>query len=131
MVMKSNIQDDPRTFKTIGAAMTVHRELGCGFLEPVYQGALSIEFKDADIPFEKEKEFPIFYKGSLLSKKYVVDFVCFGSVIVEVKALSHLSGVEESQVINYLKVSELNVGLLINFGERSLDYKRIVFNQKS
>jgi len=119
---------DGQTYAIIGAAMTVHRELGCGFLEAVYQEALEREFQLQNIPYEREKLLPILYRGEPLNTLYQADFVCFGSVVVELKALSELAGREESQVINYLKASGLHKALLINFGTTSLQHKRLVYN---
>lgn len=127
--MKSaDIKNDERTYKIIGAAMEVHKELGCGFLEPVYQEALDIEFENQEIPYKAQSVIEISYKGTILEKKYQPDFVCFNELIVEIKALEKLSGIEESQIINYLKATEFTVGLLINFGSKSLEYKRYVYN---
>ena len=124
--MSNLTQRDRRTYHIIGAAMEVHRQLGCGFLEPVYQEALALELKNCDVPYSRELRFPVSYKGYSLSTLYRPDFVCFDSVIVEVKALSRLSSVEESQVINYLKVTGYHTGLLLNFGTRSLQQRRFV-----
>jgi GxxExxY protein len=110
--------------------MEVHRELGCGFLEAVYQEALEKEFKDQSVPYEAQPIVPIFYKGKVLNKTYQPDFICFNEVVVEIKALSDLSGLEEAQMINYLKTTRLSVGLLINFGSASLEYKRFVYNHQ-
>ena len=107
--------------------MEVHRELGCGFLEPVYQEALAVEFKMQGIPYKKQQVIGIMYKGKPLEKKYQPDFLCYDEVIVEIKALSGLSGNEEAQVINYLKATGLEIGLLLNFGTKSLEHKRFVF----
>ena len=123
--MTQKEKGDPRTYAIIGAAIEVHRYLGCGFLEPVYQDALQIELVRQGIPFDREVELPVFYRRERLSASYRADFICFDSVIVEVKALSRLSGVEEAQPINYLKASKLEVGLLLNFGAPSLEYKRL------
>jgi len=125
--MKNLTENDPRTFAIIGAAMEVHRLLGCGFLEPVYQAALMLEFTKREIPFNKEVELPVFYKEVLLKTPYKVDFICFDKIVVELKALGRLSGTEEAQVINYLKASSNEIGLLLNFGSRSLEYKRFIF----
>lgn len=115
---------DPRTFAIIGAAMDVHRHLGSGFLEPVYQEALAIEFATQGLPFDREVELPVFYKQQQLNTVYRADFVCFDSVVVEVKALSKIAGPEEAQIINYLKATDYEIGLLLNFGGASLEYKR-------
>ena len=124
------MEKDPRTFAIIGAAIEVHRELGAGFLEAVYQEAVARELAKREIPFRAEVELPVFYKGERLSSSYRADFVCFDSIIVEVKALGQLTGIEESQLINYLKASGHSVGLLLNFGARSLQHKRLVLSPK-
>ncbi len=122
---------DPETYAILGAAMTVHSELGRGFLEAVYQEALGLELQARSVPYEREKELPVYYRDQKLHTFYKADFVCYGSIIVELKALSELSAKEEAQVINYLKVSGLNRALLINFGAPRLQYKRFVFNLRS
>ena len=119
---------DPQTYAIIGAAMAVHGELGNGFLEAVYQEALECEFQLRRIPYEREKQLLVYYRGNALNAYYQADFVCFESVIVELKALQQISGNEEAQLINYLKAAGLNRGLLINFGAKSLQYRRFVFN---
>lgn len=121
---------DPRTYEIIGAAIEVHQVLGAGFLEAVYQEALSIEFTLRKIPFQKEVDLQIHYKERILLSSYRVDFLCYESVIVELKALSQLTGKEESQIINYLKATGLETGLLLNFGANSLEYKRFIFKDK-
>jgi GxxExxY protein len=120
---------DVETFAIIGAAMEVHRELKHGMLEAVYQDALEMEFRLRGIPFEREKLLQVHYKGQLLRSCYKADFVCFGSVIVECKALSQIGGVEEAQVINYLRITALERAVLLNFGTSSLQYRRLVFSQ--
>jgi GxxExxY protein len=131
VLTQSATEKDPRTFAIIGAAMEVHKQLGCGFLEPVYQEAFSIELSKRSIPFQREVKLPVYYKGQLLSTSYCPDFICFDSVVVELKALAHLSGVEEAQVINYLKATGYEVGLLLNFGSRSLQHRRLVFSKSA
>lgn len=120
---------DERTYRIIGCAMEVHKELGCGFLEAVYQEALAREFTEKGVPFESQPAIRIEYKGKLLDKAYQPDFICFNEIIVEIKALAKMTGVEEAQLINYLKASRLQIGLLINFGSMSLEYKRFIYNQ--
>jgi GxxExxY protein len=119
---------DKKTYSIIGAAMEVHTELGSGFLEAVYQEALEREFREQAIPFKSQPTVQILYKGKPLGKTYQPDFVCFDKILVELKALSNLTGMEQSQIINYLKATGLKVGLLINFGSKSLEHKRFVYN---
>jgi len=113
-------------FLIIGACMEIHKTLGCGFLEPVYQEALTYEFTQQNIPFQREKVLTITYKNIELERKYVADFVCFDKIIIELKALSQLVSEHESQVLNYLKATGYRLGLLVNFGEKSLRYKRLI-----
>jgi GxxExxY protein len=110
-----------------GAAIEVHKELGPGFLEAVYQKALEIELQSRGIPFESQKSLPILYKGRLLKKEYIADLVCYGKIIVELKSIKELSEKEEAQTLNYLKATGLRLGLLINFGSHGqLERKRLV-----
>jgi len=117
---------DPETYAIIGAAMEVHRVLGCGFAESAYQEALAIELRQRSIPFQREAALEIQYKRQKLSTAYRADFICFDRVIVELKALAKLGPVEDAQLMNYLKVSGVPVGLLLNFGARSLESRRMV-----
>ena len=112
------------TEKVIGAAIEVHKTLGSGFLEYVYQEALCYELRLRKISFESQKELDIRYKDFLVPKKYTPDFLVEDSVIVEIKANSGLTDIDEAQLLNYLKASNKRVGLLINFGTRSLEFKR-------
>ncbi len=114
------------SYKIIGAAMEVHSQLGNGFLEAVYQEALALEFEELKIPYKREQILQIYYKKQLLSKHYEADFTCYDKIIIELKARNELNGVDESQVINYLKATGYSLGILINFGAESLEYKRLV-----
>lgn len=122
------VQKDPQTYAIIGAAMEVHNQLGCGFLEAVYQEAMEVELNARGIPVEREVNLPISYKGTRLSCSYRADFICFNEIVVEIKALSRLTTVETSQVLNYLKATNFLRGLLLNFGEPKLQYERLVRN---
>jgi GxxExxY protein len=106
--------------------MRVHSELGPGFLEAVYREALELEFLSKGIPFVKEPRFPVHYRGQLLHSSYRADFVCFGSLLVECKALKRLTTTEESQAINYLRAAALQRAILLNFGGPQLEWKRMV-----
>jgi GxxExxY protein len=125
------MENDPRTYSIIGAAMEVHRHLGCGFFEPVYQEALELELTARGVPFRRQVELPVRYKGVLLETYYIADLICYDVVVVELKALSRLSGVEEAQVINYLKATGHEIGLLLNFGRASLEFKRFILSRSS
>ena len=114
------------SYDIIGACMEVHKELGCGFLEAVYQEALELVFLEINIPYKKEKELTINFKGKKLIKTYLADFVCYEKIILELKSVAEISNIHEAQVFNYLKVTGYKLGLLVNFGEKSLTYKRIV-----
>ena len=115
---------DIRTHEIIGAAMEVHRTVGPGHLEAVYQECLEIELKLRDIPFISQPRLEIFYKEQKLKKYYVPDFIVYNEVVVEIKAEQFLSKVDEAQLINSLVISRHNTGLLLNFGEESLRYRR-------
>jgi GxxExxY protein len=117
---------DPETYAVIGAAMEVHRELGFGLLECPYKDALELELKARGVPFCREVEVPVFYKGQRLRSYYVADFVCFERLIVEAKAIKTLTDVDRAQTINYLKATGYERAVLLNFGAPSLQYERIV-----
>ena len=117
---------DVETYQIIGAAMEVHRTLGPGFLEPAYQAAMEVELGLRGVPFTREVEVPIYYKGMPLGVRYRADFICYGSVLVELKSLDRLSVREEAQIIHYLAASRIGRGLLINFGAPHLQYRRFV-----
>jgi len=119
-------------YAVIGAAMEVYNILGSGFLEAVYQEALEIEFTERGVPFEPQKELRITFKERYLKKSYTADFFVFGKVIVEIKAIDHLTSHDEAQLLNYLKSTGCKVGVLINFGAASkLEWKRRVWTTQS
>jgi GxxExxY protein len=113
-------------YNIIGCAMEVHSELGNGFLEPVYQEALSVVLTEERIQHEREKLLEINFRGAVLNKKYIADFVCCNNIILELKALDAIHPDHLAQVINYLKVTGYKLGLIINFGAKSLQYKRVI-----
>jgi GxxExxY protein len=117
---------DPDTFAIIGAAMDVHSVLGNGFLEAVYQDALEQEFVIRSIPYQREQAIPVLYKSHPLSTLYRADFVCFGKIIVELKAIRKLTENEDAQVLHYLKATGLDRALLFNFATPRLEHKRFV-----
>lgn len=118
---------DPESRAVIGAAMEVHRQLGSGFLESVYQEALALEFTARGIPFRREVPLTILYKDSILATQFKSDFICYKDLIVELKALSvEIGGIERAQVINYLKATGYQRALIINFGLPSLRFERLV-----
>ena len=118
--------DDRATFDIIGAAMAVHGELGCGFVESVYCAAFAFELQDRGISFRREVRLPIEYRGRVLPVSFRVDFICHDDVLVEVKALHALGPIEHAQAINYLKAAKCRRGLVLNFGSTSLQFKRVV-----
>jgi GxxExxY protein len=126
-VMRADF-DDPQTYKIIGAAMAVHRQLGCGFLEAVSREALTIELQERGIPFVREVRLPVRYRNRLLPVFYTVDFICFDEVLVEVKALHAVGPTEVGQLINYLRIARRRRGLLLNFGATSLEHQRLVLD---
>lgn len=127
--IEGSAKKDPRTYALIGAAMEVHRQLGCGFLEGVYHEAYALELTSRDILYRREIDLPVFYKDRKLNIFYRADFICYDNIIVELKALAKLGKVEEAQIINYLKATGNEVGLLINFGAASLEYRRFAFSK--
>jgi GxxExxY protein len=125
------MQGDPDTYRILGAAIAVHQELGPGFLEAVYQEALTIELGLRKVPATPQPELKISYKGTPLKTFYRADFVCFNSVVVELKAVDALTEKDVAQLLNCLKATGLRRGLLINFGARSLQHRRLVFGPKA
>ena len=114
------------SYRIIGSCMKVHQVLGCGFLESVYQEALSKQFNEDGIPFEKEKLINVYFNDLKLNKYFKADFLCFGKIIVELKAIPFVQENNLFQIKNYLKSTNLKLGLLVNFGEKSLTYKRVL-----
>ena len=114
------------SYKRIGRCMEVHNQLGKGFLELVYKDALEYEFRQTNIPYEREKEYIVNYKGTILPHKFYADFIVFDKIILEVKGISGLTDEHIAQTMNYVKVSGLHLGLLVNFGQQSLVSKRII-----
>ena len=112
-------------YKIVGCAMKVHKTLGPGFIESVYETALKLELATQGIFFESQKEYPVIYLGQEI-KKFYCDLVVENKIIVELKAVRKLGDIERAQVINYLKVTELQLGILINFGEKSLVSERLI-----
>jgi len=127
MGMRSDF-DDPQTYKIIGAAMAVHRALGCGFLEAVSREAFAIELEHQRIPFVREARLEVTYRNHVLPVFYRVDFICYGEILVELKALNTIGPNEVAQLINYLRVAHRTRGLVLNFGAASLQHKRIVLD---
>ena len=121
-----NIIFQEESYNIIRACISVHKELGCGFLEAVYQEALAIEFRNYGIPFNQEMSLDIYFRNIKLNKKYIADFICYDKIILELKAISKITTEHEAQVLNYLKATGLKLGILINFGQISLTYKRLV-----
>jgi GxxExxY protein len=117
-------------FNIVGAAMEVHKVLGPGFLEAVYQEVLAIEFKLRNIPFIEFPNLKIDFKGYTLKKEYIPDYLCYDEIIVEIKAISKCGPNEEAQIINALKASKKSVGVLFNFGEKSLYWQRYINTKK-
>ena len=114
------------SYEIVGAIIAVHKELGCGYLERVYQDALEYEFKMRKIPHEREKSIQVMYKGHPLGEQYRADFVCYGKIIVELKAVEELSSIHRAQVLNYLKATGFRLGILVNFGEQMARIERLL-----
>ena len=117
---------EKETYKIIGACMSVHKALGAGFLESVYQEALEKEFTIQEIPFVRHQKLNIIFNGEKLKKYFVTDFVCYDKIVLELKAVSFLRQDDERQLLNYLKATSMEVGLLANFGQKSLVWKRMI-----
>ena len=114
------------SYLIIGACMRVHKELGGGFLEAVYHEALEKELSKSNIPYESQKKLSLFYGGERLKKFYKADFLCYEKIVLEIKAVDYLNQNMQNTLFNYLKATKMKLGLLVNFGKRSLEYKRIL-----
>ena len=114
------------SYKITGALYAVHRELGPGLLEKIYQEALEKELRLQGIPYEREKSFDVYYKGGRLENKYIADYVCYNKIVVELKAVDNLLPIHTAQVINYLAITGYKLGLLVNFNTRVIKPERIV-----
>lgn len=118
------------TYRILGACFEVYKEKGCGFLEAVYQECLEIEFRLQGIPYESQKMLSLSYKGQPLTQRYKVDFVCFGKIILEIKAADHVTDKDRSQTLNYLNATGFEVGLLINFGHHpKIEHERFALTR--
>lgn len=126
----NNLLFKEESYKIIGAAMEVHRLLGCGFVEAIYQEALEKELALREIPFEREKELTVSYKGNTLTKTFKADFVCYNKIILELKAVRAFTDEHYAQIYNYLRASGMDLGILINFGTASIEYERVPASKK-
>jgi len=126
-IKQDNFPYKNETDLIINAAIEVHKDLGCGFLEIVYKDALSIEFESRGYFYQREKHYPIYYKDVLLPHSFYADFVVFDTVVLEIKSKSGIANEDLAQTINYLKCSECSVGLILNFGKPTLEIRRVVF----
>ena len=130
LIVKNQYVESGLTGDIIGAAMEVPRELGPGFLESVYDEALAVELTQRRMKFERQKELPVFYKEKCI-KRFICDFFIDDKVIVEVKAIKAVNEIDRVQLTSYLKASGIEIGLLLNFGEKSLCFKRMIYSRKN
>lgn len=130
LIVKNQYVESGLTGDIIGAAMEVHRELGPGFLESIYEEALAVELTRRKINFERQKQLPVFYKKDCI-KTFVCDLVVENKVVVEIKAIKVLSDIDKIQLTSYLKASGIEIGLLLNFGEKSLSFKRMIYSKNN
>jgi GxxExxY protein len=124
--MEEKILFREESYKIIGACMKVHRILGTGFLEAVYEEAIAKEFAKENIPFERQVKLNIFYEEQKMDKFYKADFICYDKIILEIKTVKFVPDAFQAQLKNYLAATKKELGILINFGEPSLTYKRII-----
>ncbi|WP_424495030.1 GxxExxY protein [Salinimicrobium sp. GXAS 041] len=126
MPAQDKILDKEQSYKIIGACMKIHRALGPGFLEAVYEEALAKEFVNLHLPYKKQVKLNIFYEDQKLNKFYIADFICYEKIILEIKSVKHIPVAFYSQLNNYLTATKKELGILINFGTPSLTYKRVI-----
>ena len=126
MSSETNILYKDESYRIIGACMKVHRELGAGFLESIYEEALKKEFFNSGIPFNNQVKLNVYYNGEKLNKFYKADFICYDKIILEIKSVSQVPNIFYSQIKNYLTATKKELGMLVNFGQSSLTYKRII-----
>ena len=117
---------EEESYAIIGTCIEVHKKLGNSFCEDVYNEVLEKEFTKRNIPFERQKELPIYYDKTLLAKRFTADFVCFDKIILDLKFVKNNFDKEKVQVIQYLKATQFKLGFIINFGEKSLVWKRLI-----
>jgi GxxExxY protein len=122
----SKLLFEEESYKIIGTCMMVHKSLGAGFLESVYHEALEKEFETQQVKFDSKRKVQVYYNEVALKKYFIADFICFDKIVVEIKATTFLHKDTEAQTINYLKSTNYPVGLLINFGQPSLTWKRFI-----
>ena len=122
----NNIVYKDESYAIIGAAMEVYNQLGSGFVEKVYQDALEIEFELRGIPYKREEHLPVFYKGRQIKHDFFVDFICYDKIVIECKAVSEILDIHKIQTLNYIKINNLKLGIIINFSNQSFEYRRIV-----
>ena len=130
--MRRDLLYKEEVYELVGAAIEVHKELGPGFLESVYEEAMVLESNKRQIPHQTQVRIPVCYKGQKLSKEFIADYVGFGKIVVEFKCIPKLTNVEEAQIIHYLKATGMHVGLLINFGSHGkLEWKRYIRTERN
>ncbi|SHF90597.1 GxxExxY protein [Salegentibacter echinorum] len=131
MGVENKILFKEESYQIIGACMKVHSNLGPGFIETVYEEALEKEFMKLSIPFERQKKLEIYYDNEKMNKYFRADFICYDKIIVEIKTVSHMPAQYFAQLKNYLTATKIELGILINFGKGSLEYKRIINTKHS
>ena len=124
--MESKLIFEEESYKILGVCIAVHKKMGSGFEQEVYEEVLQKEFIKHGIPFEKKKKLSLFYEGDPLQKYFIADFVCYDAIILDVRSMNFIHNNSKQQVVNYLKATNFQLGFLINFGEPSLKWKRVI-----